>query len=121
MIPCQVCGKDASLNWVAGFPPAPDSMKMGLCSEHDSKVMREKVFKAWQKMLAKSIQLSSLDNFKKEKKVNVLFSSGSSMSFLCIKCEPTQHNTLQIMEKTGESTFIPLDKIRSYTVKETLG
>lgn len=120
MIPCHVCGKDASAAWVAGFPPAPDSMKMGLCADHDTESKREEVFVLWQDMLstrigAKNIQTDRLTLT--DLQVTVLFMAGGSMAFLCQQHTVTAQGTLELQQKDGASTYIPLHQVKSYTVK----
>ena len=97
MVPCHVCGKDAAAGWVAGFPPAPDSMKLGLCPDHDTEQNRENVFVLWQKLLSDRIDVKRLEeshftlqNFQ----VTVLFLAGGSMSFLCEHHAVTAQGTL---------------------------
>ena len=120
MIVCHVCGKDASLGWIAGFPPAPDSQKMGLCPTHDTEELREKVFALWQEMLTQRIDTKTLHTdvpFLTDLQVTVLYIGGGSMSFLCEQHSVTPQGTLQLQQKGGGSTFIPLHQIKSYTVK----
>lgn len=120
MIACHVCGEDASLGWIAGFPPAPDSLKMGLCPKHDSEEQREKVFTLWQEMLTKRIGAKNFltdISFLKDLQVTVLYIGGGSMSFLCEQHSVTPQGTLQLQQKGGGTTFIPLHQIKSYTVK----
>lgn len=120
MIPCHVCGKDAALGWVAGFPPAPDSQKMGLCPAHDTESEREKVFTLWQEMLTRRIGAKSSFSdgpVVQEFQITVLYSGGGSMSFICEQHSVTPHGTLQLHQKGGGSTFIPLHHIKSYTVR----
>ena len=121
MIPCQVCGKSTSSGWVVGFPPAPDSMKLGLCPIHDSEAMREKMVAQWQKMLEARIGAASgSQNFPTlvaEKLVTVTFINGSKLSFFCTECSPTDHDTLRLEEKGGTCTFIPMSQVRGYSVR----
>lgn len=120
MIPCHVCGKNASPGWVVGFPPAPDSLKMGLCPEHDTESMRETVFSLWQDMLSGRIGAKNTATAPApllDLQVTVLFIAGGSMSFLCEQHTVTSQGTLELQQKNGGSTFIPLHQIKSYTVK----
>ena len=121
MIPCHRCGKDAAPGWIVGFPPAPDSQKMGLCAEHDSEAARQEVLALWQTTLGRRMVESTaspgIDRMG-ELLVTVLFSNGGKLSFLCLQCAPTAHNSLELTEKNGNSTFIPMDQIKAYTVKK---
>ena len=120
MIPCQVCGKDASTHWVAGLPPAPDSQKTGLCAEHDTPENRTKALRAWQEMLAADIAtVESLARYKaapEERLITVRFTGGGTLSFTGTSCRPTDQNTLCIEEVDGARTFIPLQQVREYTI-----
>ena len=121
MIPCHVCAKDASLGWVVGFPPAPDSQKMGLCPDHDSEEARHEVLALWRATLGRRIVDSTASpNADRaiESLVTVLFIHGGKLSFLCLQCSPTAHGTLELIEKNGNSTYIPLDQVKAYTVKK---
>ena len=120
MIPCRVCGKDASTHWVTGLPPAPDSQKMALCPAHDTPGNRATVMLDWQNMLAGGIAaVTSVARHKAAptmKLVTVRFIGGGMLSFTGIDCRPTEQNTLCIEEADGSRTFIPLQQVREYTV-----
>ena len=126
MIPCQICGKDASLGWITGLPPAPDSQKMALCAEHDTPANRAMVSREWQKMLAGDIAAATTiarhkaDVDAKSVLINVRFTGGGMLSFTGIGCKPTEQNTLRIEEADGRLTFIPLQQVREYTVSPAL-
>jgi hypothetical protein len=122
MIPCHVCGQDASTGWIAGLPPSPDSQKLALCSLHDTPENRNLLEKAWNDLLAQSIATAvSLARRKasppERKIITVRFTAGGALSFLGTRCAPTEHNTLCIEEEDGGRTYIPMPQIRDYTVR----
>ena len=120
MIPCRICGIDASTNWVTGLPPAPDSQKMALCAEHDTPQNRALVIKDWQQMLTGDIATAaSVARHKaapEMRLITVRFNGGGMLSFTGTGCTPTEHNSLRIDEADGSRTFVPLDQVREYTV-----
>lgn len=126
MIPCHICGKDASLGWITGLPPAPDSQKMALCAVHDTLANRATVSREWQKMMAGDIEAVTTvarhkaDVDAKTVLVTVRFTGGGMLSFTGVDCKPTEQNTLRIEEADGSLTFIPLQQVREYTVSPAL-
>ncbi len=121
MILCRVCGKDASTGWVKGHVPAPDSLKMALCSEHDTPENRAAVTKDWHqaqvRALDRRVKLAAEKTGAVPQTVQVRFSAGGLRSFTCRACFPTEHNTLCLEGLDGARTYIPLDQIREYTVR----
>ena len=121
MIPCYICGKDASTVWTKGFAPAPDSQKMALCAEHNTPENRVKVIRAWHKLLEQDvIARTEVAQFKADapslKTANVHFTGGGMLSFVCTECAPTPQGTLRIQTPDGGQTFVPMQHIREYTV-----
>ena len=120
MIPCHICGRDASTGRVTGFIPAPDSQKLALCQEHDTEDNRLLVDAAWQEAYAAqlagafSVAASKATPF--TRKVTVHFTGGGLLSFACTACAPTDHDALRIDDAAGNHTFIPMRHIREYTV-----
>lgn len=120
MIPCHICGKDASTGWIKGFVPAPDSQKLALCSEHNTRENRLSVVKAWYSRLEQDI--SSMSTVSRQKAApflhtaNIHFIGGGMLSFLCTACTPTEQHTLRIDAPDGSRTYIPLQHIREYSV-----
>ncbi|MDR1685879.1 MAG: hypothetical protein LBR82_05470 [Desulfovibrio sp.] len=121
MIPCRICGRDASTGRVRGFAPAPDSQKIALCPEHDTAANREAMEREWRQLLEKETALAlSLAGHKAAPRVyavTVRFTGGGTLSFTCLSCAPTLQDTLRIEEPDGSLTFIPLRHIRDYTVR----
>lgn len=122
MIPCFICGKDASVGWTKGFTPAPDSQKMALCAEHNTPENRLRVIKAWNAMLRDD--LSVLNEIAKHKAsapglhmANVQFTGGGMLSFVCTACTPTEQGTLRIEAPDGTLNYIPMQHVREYSVR----
>lgn len=122
MIPCYICGKDASTVWIKGFAPAPDSQKLALCAEHNTPENRVKVSNAWHDLLEQDLTaLTEVARYKVDapslKTANVHFAGGGLLSFVCTDCAPTPQGTLCIHTPDDSQTFIPMQHIREYTVR----
>ena len=121
MIPCYVCGKDASTGWVQGFVPAPDSQKLALCAEHNTFENRLLVGRAWREMNEREIaSMTSVARHKAAPSLQVAsvhFTGGGMLSFTCTACGPTGQGTLRIDQADGTHTFIPLQHIREYAIR----
>ncbi|MDR2161851.1 MAG: hypothetical protein LBO77_06930 [Desulfovibrio sp.] len=123
MIPCHICGQDASLGRIAGLPPAPDSQKLALCPRHDSPENRKLLEMAWSLHLTRAIaDAESVRRFKAappaRKIITVRFTAGGTISFQGAGCSPTPHNTLCIEEEDGGRIYIPMQQVREYTVRQ---
>jgi hypothetical protein len=124
MIPCHICGKDASTGWIKGYTPAPDSQKLALCAEHDNEKNRLAVANAWQAMLVG--ELAARMSVARQKAsallqtANIHFRGGGMLSFLCTACTPTGHGTLRLDGPDGSRTFIPLQHIREYSLSPSI-
>ncbi len=120
MIPCHVCGKNAETAWVIGFPPAPDSQKMGLCAEHDNPKSRLQVQNAWQELIYSRIaELNRIEAFRQGGDLQLLslyFIGGGSISIPCAFFSLTDNNTLKITTHGGELIFFPLAQVRNYAL-----
>ena len=119
MIPCRICGKDASTNWVTGLPPAPDSQKMALCAEHDTPENRKELLVAWHLSMIKAIRAASNNAayFAARGSLRMLtlyFSAGGSLNMPCINCEVTDHGTLNVTAPDGTQSFFPMQHVRRY-------
>jgi hypothetical protein len=121
MIPCFVCGKDASASWTAGFAPSPDSQKLALCKEHDTPEQRRAVEQAWQEKQTRELAAYSLVAIQKaahvKKLATVHFTSGGMLSFTCTDIGPTEHGTLRIEQSDGTQTFLPMHQVKEYSVR----
>jgi hypothetical protein len=121
VIPCRICGRDASTGRVRGFVPAPDSQKLALCPEHDTEENRAAMERDWRELLEKDLALAvSLAEHKAAPAVyavTVRFIGGGTLSFTCLSCAPTAQNTLRIAEPDGTQTFIPMRHVRDYAVR----
>jgi hypothetical protein len=116
MIPCYICGKDASTGWIKGFTPAPDSQKLALCAEHDNGKNRLDVVSAWQTMiienLAAGMSMARQKISPLLRTANIRFTGGGMLSFLCTACFPTEQGTLRLEGPDGSQTYIPLQHVR---------
>lgn len=121
MIPCHICGKDASTGWIKGFIPAPDSQKLALCAEHDTVQNRVLVSRAWRNLTEREVfAMTSLARHKAAPAlyvVSVHFTGGGMLSFTCTACAPTAQGTLRIDDADGNQTYIPMQHVREYTVR----
>ncbi len=121
MLPCFICGKDASTGWIQGFAPAPDSQKLALCAEHDNAANRLSLANAWRTMLQSDIAgQSSVARHKAGailRMLTVRFTAGGMLSFPCTACAPTDHGSLRIDLPNGEQSFIPLIHVREYSIR----
>lgn len=121
MLPCFVCGNDASTGWIKGFAPSPDSQKLALCAEHNTAANRLAVANAWKEALRKDIagQIAVAGHKMRPciQTATVRFMAGGLLSFLCTACAPTEQGTLRIDHPDGERTFIPLQHIRAYSLR----
>jgi hypothetical protein len=121
MIPCQICGLDASTGWIAGLPPSPDSQKLALCARHDTPKNRHLLEEIWISYITRSIAAAeSIARYRASpparKIITVRFSAGGVLSFTGARCSPTEHGTLCIEEEDGSQTYIPMIQVRDYTV-----
>lgn len=120
MIPCYICNTDIGGGWYIGFPPAPDSQKMGLCHTHDLPEYRRKVQKAWQKLIYQSIAddrhnlASRLGD--KAQLLSIYFTGGGSVSLPCTSVSLIEEKTLKALTPGGENIFFPLIQIRNYAL-----
>lgn len=122
MIPCHICGSDASTGWTKGFVPAPDSQKLALCPEHNTANNRLAVAKAWRSMLeSDAANMARTAEYKSGgpylQTVTVHFNGGGMVSFICLDCSPTQHATLRIKTPDDGCSYIPMQHIREYSVR----
>lgn len=122
MIPCYVCGKDASTGWTKGFVPAPDSQKLALCPEHNTPDNRLAVVNAWHTLLEREAAImTGIAEFRAAapslQTATVHFTGGGMLSFTCLSCSPTEQGTLCIESPDGARNFIPMQHIREYSVR----
>lgn len=125
MIPCYICGKDIGGGWSIGFPPAPDSQKMGLCDEHDIISHRERVQKAWHELiynnLKKNTQHAAYRAGDIPQLLSIYFMGGGSISLPCSSLSTMGGSTgdgkiLKIITPAGEHIFFPLAQVRNYAI-----
>ena len=122
MIPCYICGKDASTGWTKGFVPAPDSQKLALCPEHNTPENRLAVVKAWRALIEREAAImTGIAGFRAAapslQTATVHFTGGGMLSFTCLSCSPTTQGTLCIESPDGARNFIPMQHIREYSVR----
>lgn len=120
MIPCHVCGQDAGAGWIIGFPPAPDSQKLGLCRAHDNPARREGTQAAWEALLRDSLQTFERNQAARLGRslflLSLYFTGGASLSLPCLSLSATDNNTLKALTPEDELVFFPLEQVRSYTL-----
>ncbi|MDR3175835.1 MAG: hypothetical protein LBU06_04810 [Desulfovibrio sp.] len=124
MIPCWICGRDASTGWTEGFVPAGDSHKLALCPEHDTEDNRLALEDAWRSLLLRNISTAvSIARYRAApslQSVSVHFTAGGTLSFTCLSCFATDHDALCIEAPDGAKTYIPLRHISDYTLRPCL-
>lgn len=136
MLPCFICGKDASTGWIKGFVPGPDSQKLALCHVHDTPENRGKVTHEWFKLMKFNYQTFATveaqcgsraaqggkEGFPGEfgvspsrpRLMNIRFLVGGYMSLPCVKYEVTPNGTLEVETTEGHLQSFPLQHIKSY-------
>ncbi len=119
MIPCHVCGKEALGGWVIGFPPAPDSQKLGLCRMHNNKENRRIIAEEWQKMFEGAIETENLRASMKagaqSRLLTIHFIAGGAISMPCSAIKVNEQGSLQV--RSGEETlFFPMAQVRNYSL-----
>ncbi|GHV54482.1 hypothetical protein FACS1894206_07360 [Deltaproteobacteria bacterium] len=119
MIPCQVCGKDAATNWVSGYIPSSDNLKMALCPEHDSPEMRRAIQAVWLAAMLETIETDTKNAayFATREKLSMLcirFTAGGSISLPCLSASVTEQNTLEVRSPDAGVSFFPLGQITRY-------
>ena len=120
MIPCYVCGKDIGGGWYIGYPPAPDSQKVGLCREHDLTSHRKRAQRAWQELMRKSLEDGVKNSAYKSSDIpqllSIYFTGGGSISLPCSSFSIVDGKTLKIITPGGENIFFPLGQVRNYAL-----
>lgn len=120
MIPCFVCGRDIGGGWSIGYPPAPDSQKLGLCREHDRPERRESVQRAWRDLICKHITESNLNAAFRAgdlpRLLSIYFTGGGSVSLPCSALSLPEGNTLKVLTPGGETIYFPLSQVRNYAL-----
>ncbi len=114
MIPCHVCGKDASNHWTLGLTPSSDSLKTGLCAEHDSQEHRSAAAKAWEHHMrheiSRTIDLQARGQGAAASYVLTIFYSGGGTEQ--VKCA-----THAIFEDMALQVTTPDGNIRCYLLR----
>lgn len=122
MIPCHVCGADASTGWALGFVPSPDNLKMGLCRAHDTPDNRKLVKTAWRALMEREIRaMNELSGHKvgapQRWRLDIAFIDGGTVTQDCLECIATPQGTLQVLLPDGTLRFFPLPQIRRYDLR----
>jgi hypothetical protein len=120
MIPCFICGRNAENGWIKGFPPAPDSQKLGLCKAHDTDFNRDMVTDQWQKYLKRAISGLNSANARKFHDstflLNIFFTGGGCIAVPCLNCSTPDQDLLKVTTPDGETFFFPLRQVRHYSL-----
>lgn len=120
MIPCHVCGKDIGGGWVVGFPPAPDSQKIGLCRRHDQAAWREQAVKAWQELIYRELEKSNRNAACRAGDIlqllSIYFTGGRAISIPCASFGVIEGKTLKVLTPGGENIYFPLGQVRNYAL-----
>lgn len=125
MVPCFICGKDATGGFIHGFVPAPDSQKVGLCPEHNSLENKKKAILHW--IVSMKAEVASGNEHKAYRikaplhyLLTIRYTDGGVSSIPCLQWEVTDNSTLQIIRSDKTLTFIPLLHIRQFDVSEEM-
>lgn len=120
MIPCHVCGKDIGGGWSIGFPPAPDSQKMGLCREHDRAAGREEVTAAWRELIYSNLEENNRNSAHRAGDIpqllSIYFTGGGAISIPCSSFSLVEGKTLRVLTPGGENIYFPLGQVRNYAL-----
>ncbi len=137
MLPCFICGKDASTGWIKGFVPSPDSQKLALCREHDIPENRGKVIHEWFKLMKANYQTLATVEAQRGNRaatggegpsgtdpglprlMHIRFVVGGYMSLPCLKYEVTPNGTLEVETPEGRLQSFPLQHVKSYELSSS--
>ncbi|SHN55457.1 hypothetical protein [Desulfovibrio litoralis] len=129
MLPCFICGEDASTGWIKGFVPSPDSQKVALCKKHDTPENRKKAIHHWCKLMLSSfktvvtVEATRPQNYNPQSQaahqaqgriLNIRFISGGVLSLACNKYQTTNNNTLEVTLPDGSMQIFPLQHVRNF-------
>lgn len=119
MVPCQVCGKDATGGWIHGFVPSPDSLKVGLCPEHDTQAARRVMKAHWRKLMQREIAAYNTTNEQQHGRVEqqmlaLRFVDGGTQEFVCAGCTVQAGVTLQVLLPDGTLRFFPVSRLQQW-------
>ncbi|MDL2306678.1 hypothetical protein LJC48_01430 [Desulfovibrio sp. OttesenSCG-928-C06] len=120
MIPCFICGQNAETGWIQGFPPAPDSQKLGLCPRHNTRDNRNKVKEAWQDFMRSSIGTHARNEaFRSAATPHILkifFIGGGTISVPCMDVSTPDKDLLKVITPEAEAVFFPLRQVLRYSI-----
>lgn len=123
MVPCFICGKDATGGFIHGFVPAPDSQKVGLCPQHDTLENKKKAILHWILAMKADVANQNALNAVRLKAplrytLSIRYSDGGVVSIPCLSWDITDSHTLQITRLDRTLTFVPLHHVRQFDVTE---
>lgn len=122
MVPCFICGKDATGAFIHGYAPSPDSQKVGLCSAHNTTENKKKAILHWiisQKNDWKQhVETVAAKSTSVNQTLTIRYTDGGVVTLECAKWEVTEQSTLQIQKPDNTFAFIPLQHIRQFDVKD---
>ncbi len=126
MIPCQICGKDSGAHWVTGYIPAPDSLKMALCADHDTPENRRDIRVVWYKAMVENIRNATRNAAYFATRgalfmLTINYTAGGSLSLPCLDASITSHNTLRVTSPDGSLCFFPMQHIKQYDLMPVAG
>ncbi len=123
MVKCEVCGKEVLAGWICGVVPAPDSLKLGLCPEHDTPQRRIMVRRKWEDMLREKLR-QSMDVLRDETErkaqsyvISIHYLDGGVKDVPCSAYKLDVDTQLLVLEENNELDFYPLQHIRRFVVK----
>lgn len=126
MVPCFICGKDATGAFIHGYVASPDGQKVGLCAAHNTTENKKKAILHWiraQKAgMAMQIQSAEFKNKAPARyNITIRYTDGGIVTHSCLAWDVTDQSTLQITLPDKTLTFIPLQHVRQFDIKEADG
>ena len=124
MINCLICGKGASGGWITGLPPAPDSQKVGLCTEHDTTANRVLAENRWREIINQAVEIEQegeelhhMGASVQPLTLEILFIDGGRVELSCKSFRPTDEDILEVTTQENRLVFYPLRHIRRFGEK----
>ncbi len=123
MIPCYICGKDATGGFIHGYVPAPDGQKVGLCPAHNTQDNKRLAILQWIRSFKAQVSAQNDANAYKLNAapgyvLTITYAGGGVSSVPCRAWEVAESNTLQITRTDGTVSFVPLQHVQRFDVKE---
>ena len=118
MVPCFVCGKDATGGFIHGYAPEPDGKKVGLCLQHNSTENKKKAILYWiRQQKSDVLRINEINALRMgtapEQTVTIHFIDGGVANVQCLSWQLVD-GALQLLKPDKSLTFVPLQHIRTF-------